>query len=329
VAAFDLVARKLLWRRPVHTKGLLNMVAAPQLSEASTGVAQPTWHADAPLGDHFLEPGAVEVSDGTRMVRLLPAMPYKAWDPATGPPRQIPIENKRVAAATRANQLPAEVLGHNAYVPLRHVNIAPLVAELSARAREGLWDVDRAAASNAVLVGREDNMARYKPGVQTVHFIFSDNAATQCYFFPWWSAWKPHVLPVICEVLGWYGIPEGECEGRIVRLQLARMGPGGAILKHSDTGRWASGLHRIHVPLITNPEVRVWAPAAAARCPNMLSLMARSFSRCTSCSRRIRRATWWRSPWRRATCLRSTTWCPTRCAGGRLERRCPPLVSLT
>ena len=256
VAAFDLVARKLLWRRPVHTKGLLNMVAAPQLSEASTGVAQPSWHADAPLGEHYLEPGAVEVSDGTRMVRLLPAMPYQAWDPSTGPPRQIPIDNKRVAAATHANLLPANVLGNNAFVPLRHVDIAPLVRELSARAREGLWDVDRAAASNAVLVGREDNMARYKPGVQTVHFIFSDNAATQCYFFPWWTAWKPHVLPVICEILGWYGIPEGQCEARIVRLQLARMGPGGAILKHSDTGRWASGLHRIHVPLITNPEVR-------------------------------------------------------------------------
>jgi hypothetical protein len=140
-------------------------------------------------------------------------------------------------------------------VALRRVDISPLVAMLRSRAREGLWDVDRAAASNAVLAGREDNMARYKPGVQTVHLVFSDQSASQCFHFPWWDEWKPVVMPLLDEILGWYGIPEAERESRIVRLQLARMGPGGAILKHSDTGRWASGLHRIHVPLITNKEV--------------------------------------------------------------------------
>lgn len=260
MVAFDLTAHKLLWRRVVHTKGLLNIVAAPHLSEASTGVAQVTWNVPAPVGEHYLAPGATEVNDGERTVQLLPSMPYDEWDPASGtPPRQIKIENKAIAARTNTWQLPAEVLGHNAYVSLRHVDIGPLVAELTRSARQGLWDVERAAASNAVLLGREENMARYKPGVQTVHLVFSDNAATQCYHFPWWADWKPHVMPIISQIMGWYGIPEHEHEARIVRLQLARMGPGGAILKHSDTGRWATGLHRIHVPLITNPEVRVRA----------------------------------------------------------------------
>ena len=33
VAAVDLVEQKLLWRRRVETKGLLNIVAAPQVSQ--------------------------------------------------------------------------------------------------------------------------------------------------------------------------------------------------------------------------------------------------------------------------------------------------------
>ena len=36
LAAFDLVAGELLWRRVVPTKGLLNVVSAPHLGEAST-----------------------------------------------------------------------------------------------------------------------------------------------------------------------------------------------------------------------------------------------------------------------------------------------------
>lgn len=33
-------------------------------------------------------------------------------------------------------------------------------------------------------------------------------------------------------------------------------GPGGHILKHVDMGGWAVKLHRVHVPIITNPDVR-------------------------------------------------------------------------
>ena len=43
VGAFDLKARMLLWRRLVATRGLLNVVSAPHLSEASTSVATPAW----------------------------------------------------------------------------------------------------------------------------------------------------------------------------------------------------------------------------------------------------------------------------------------------
>ena len=57
-------------------------------------------------------------------------------------------------------------------------------------------------------------------------------------------------------MLGWYGVPADEAVSRIVRLQLARMGPGGSILKHADKGGWATGLHRVHVPLVTNADVR-------------------------------------------------------------------------
>ncbi len=264
VAAFDLLTHTLLWRRLVHTKGLLNIVAAPQLSESSTSFALPTWDVPAPAAHTRLLPGARTVSDGEREVALLPGPHYDVWDPSQGPPRMIRLADKATASRMHMHTLPPSVLGENAYVSLRHVDVDELVAAVHAGARAGLWDVDKAARLNAVLTGREDNMARFKPGVQTAHLVFSDQTAKTCFHFPWWDEWKPTVMPIISEILGWYGVPEHEREARIVRLQLARMGPGGAILRHSDKGGWAQGLHRIHIPLITNPEARA-ARGACAR----------------------------------------------------------------
>ena len=49
VAAFDLAAGRLLWRRRVPSKGMLNVVAAPQLGELSTSLALQDWSRGASL----------------------------------------------------------------------------------------------------------------------------------------------------------------------------------------------------------------------------------------------------------------------------------------
>jgi len=246
VAAFDLVAGVLLWRRDVATKGLLNVVGAPHLSEAASSVAQRGWTTT---------PRRRMISDGETMVAVLDPLPYVPWDPASGEaPRQIKLDDKRDAAKLPSRRLPAHMAGFGAYVPLRHVDVSALAARLAEHPE--IWDADEASANNAVLQGRESNMARFKPGCASAHFVFSDQSAQACFFFPWWHEWKDVLQPILDEILGWYGVPPGEFAQRAVRLQLARMAPGGKILKHSDKGGWATGLHRIHIPVITNPDVQ-------------------------------------------------------------------------
>ena len=246
VAAFDLVAGVLLWRRDVATKGLLNVVGAPHISESATSVAQRSWSTT---------PRRRMISDGEQMVAVLDPMPYVPYDPASGePPRQIKLDDKRAASKLPQRRLPPQVLGVGAYVPLRHVDVSKLAARL--RAHPEIWDADVAARDNAVLQGRENNMARFKPGCASAHFVFSDQGANACFQFPWWDEWKDVLQPILDEILGWYGVPVEERAHRAVRLQMARMAPGGKILKHSDKGGWATGLHRIHVPVITNPDVQ-------------------------------------------------------------------------
>ena len=246
VAAFDLVAGVLLWRRDVATKGLLNVVGAPHISEAATSVAQRSWSTT---------PRRRMISDGEQLVAVLDPLPYVPYDPSSGEaPRQIALADKRAAAQLSQRRLPPHMAGFGAYVPLRHVDVSALAARLAEHPE--IWDPDVAATQNAVLQGRESNMARFKPGCASAHFVFSDQSASACFHFPWWDEWKDVVQPIIDEILGWYGVPPAERASRAVRLQLARMAPGGKILKHSDKGGWATGLHRIHIPIVTNPEVQ-------------------------------------------------------------------------
>jgi hypothetical protein len=160
-----------------------------------------------------------------------------------------------------AARLPAHLTGGGAFVPLRHVDVDALATAL--RQHPEIWDAEVAAQRNAILAGRESNMARFKPGCASAHLIFSDQSAEACFEFPWWAEWKHLVQPIISEILSWYGVPEAEREHRAVRLQLARMAPGGSILKHADKGGWATGLHRVHIPVITNPDVEFLMQADA------------------------------------------------------------------
>lgn len=246
VAAFDLVAGVLLWRRDVATKGLLNVVGAPHISETAPSLAQRGWSTT---------PRRRMISDGERLVAVLDPMPYVPYDPSSGAkPRQIALADKKAAAKLPQRRLPPHMAGFGAYVPLRHVDVSALAARLAEHPE--IWDAEVAAKDNAVLQGRESNMARFKPGCASAHFVFSDQNAEACFNFPWFADWHDVLQPILDEILSWYGVPVDQRAHRAVRLQLARMAPGGKILKHSDKGGWATGLHRIHIPIITNPDVQ-------------------------------------------------------------------------
>jgi hypothetical protein len=66
-----------------------------------------------------------------------------------------------------------------------------------------------------------------------------------------WDWFSPTVLPIVDELLALY--PPGAV---VVRCQVARLVPGGHIARHRDVSPLLRASHRVHVPLITWPEVQ-------------------------------------------------------------------------
>ena len=73
----------------------------------------------------------------------------------------------------------------------------------------------------------------------------------QSYERPLWFDWKPLLEPVLTAATADYGY----ARAAFPRVMLARMGPGGVIHPHRDTNPAAQWPHKIHVPLVTNPDV--------------------------------------------------------------------------
>jgi len=68
---------------------------------------------------------------------------------------------------------------------------------------------------------------------------------------PMWSDWKSLLEPVLAEATAAYGYRNGA----FPRIMLARMSPGGVIHPHRDQNPAAKWPHKVHVPLLTNPDV--------------------------------------------------------------------------
>eukprot|EP00882_Tetradesmus_deserticola_P022102 GHRQ01023985.1.p3 GENE.GHRQ01023985.1~~GHRQ01023985.1.p3 ORF type:complete len:160 (+),score=78.05 GHRQ01023985.1:655-1134(+) len=100
------------------------------------------------------------------------------------------------------------------------------------------------------MAGRNSNMDRFKPGVEGIVLLFSDNNGELVYQFPYYDYFKAELEPLLHEILG----PADALN--IVRVQLALMAPGTSNIKlHIDSGGYAQRGHRIHVPIITHPHV--------------------------------------------------------------------------
>ena len=123
------------------------------------------------------------------------------------------------------------------------VDIAALRAAVLA-IPEQVWDQENAEKPN-----------KFEALDRTRHIVFRFVSSVgdwrQSYDRPLWSEWSAMLKPVLAQATQAYGY----ARGAFPRVMLARMAPGGIIKPHRDTNPAAKWPHKIHVPLLTNPQV--------------------------------------------------------------------------
>jgi hypothetical protein len=127
--------------------------------------------------------------------------------------------------------------------PLGPVDIGALRAAVLA-IPEAAWDAENADKPN-----------RFEALDRTRHIVFRFVDDTR----DWrrshdralWPQWRDLLWPVLQQATRPYGYAHAD----FPRVMLARMAPGGVIKPHVDANPAAKWPHKIHVPLLTNPQV--------------------------------------------------------------------------
>jgi len=109
---------------------------------------------------------------------------------------------------------------------------------------EAIWDAENADKPN-----------KFEALDRTRHIVFRFVNSTrdwrESYDRPLWAEWRAHLLPVMEQATK----PYGYARAIYPRVMLARMAPGGIIHPHVDANPAAKWPHKIHVPILTNPQV--------------------------------------------------------------------------
>jgi len=130
-----------------------------------------------------------------------------------------------------------------------------LKARLAAELKEQplLWDIHDASKPNS-----EGQNPLFKLFRTTQHIVLSFpkslDSHREARVFDVWDRWSDVVRPIIDTAVSHYGY----ANGRSTRIMLARLLPGGKIARHVDSDEASRVPHKIHVPLITRPEVEFW-----------------------------------------------------------------------
>ena len=284
VAAFDLNSGFLLWRRWVDTRGLLNVVSAPQLGATSTYRESASW-APAPAAGDFSRqfagaslgadgggeggagPGGAPEGEGVPLrhgaspaaqagggavgppVTFAPAFDASRTVSLTGEPsfKWLSLECK---GPVDADELPencrdADSLDSRLQVPYGEVDVRAVQAYLHAHPE--IWDREVQRVRNVFVEGRSRVLEKFKPGTGGVMLIFSGNGARDAYTFPMWEELRPLLEPVIGAVLK--PVLGQDWDSHLLRVQFAVMPPGSQIKRHVDTGKWVRAAHRLHIPI--------------------------------------------------------------------------------
>lgn len=127
--------------------------------------------------------------------------------------------------------------------PLGKVDIEALLAAVTA-IPEHVWNAENADKPN-----------KFEALDRTRHIVFRFVDSTRdwrgSHDRPLWAEWRSLLEPVLREAVRDYGYARGV----FPRVMLARMGAGGVIQPHIDANPAAKWPHKIHVPLLTNPQV--------------------------------------------------------------------------
>lgn len=109
---------------------------------------------------------------------------------------------------------------------------------------EALWDAENEAKPNRfdALDSTRHIVFRFLP-----NFLDWRGA----YDRPLMEEWRALLDPVLAQAVAPYGYARGDYP----RIMLARMAPGGVIQPHRDANPAAKWPHKIHLPLVTNPDV--------------------------------------------------------------------------
>ena len=109
---------------------------------------------------------------------------------------------------------------------------------------EELWNAENASKPNRFETLSSTRHIVFRFVSNMVDWRFSDDR-------PLWSEWRPLLEPVLTAATADYGYRRGA----FPRVMLARMAPGGEIEPHQDSNPAAQWPHKIHIPLVTNPDV--------------------------------------------------------------------------
>jgi hypothetical protein len=121
---------------------------------------------------------------------------------------------------------------------------------------ESVWDQEDAAKPN-----------RFEALDRTRHVVFRFVSGfqdwRQSYDRPLWESWRHLLEPVLAQATA----PFGYARGSYPRVMLARMAPGGVIKPHRDANPAAKWPHKVHVPLVTNEDVRFFVDGTSYHFP--------------------------------------------------------------
>lgn len=62
------------------------------------------------------------------------------------------------------------------------------------------WSHDFQKDHNVALEERASNLHRFKPGVESIVFVFSNRQGTKSYLYPWFEKYRGVLMPMINEV---------------------------------------------------------------------------------------------------------------------------------
>lgn len=126
--------------------------------------------------------------------------------------------------------------------PLGPVDVAKLI-RLASRVSPTTWAEEDARKENDFDVFHHTQHVIFR-------FIAGNRDPEDCYANPAWDIWKPVLMPIMQQAIAPYNFRNPV----FPKAMLAKLAAGYAIDPHYDGAGSNQRVHKIHVPLITNPD---------------------------------------------------------------------------